>query len=116
MRNARRTSCRSRTRQSIRTLFWTTSLLQRSISFSNSAHINSQVKCSEIVVSVNVTKVMYGVITSLIIALRDLLPMVGFDVGMATSDDAGWNWVSYRDTLSMHSFCEALPCEILEMY
>jgi hypothetical protein len=66
--------------------------------------INPQIKCSEIVASVNVTKVTPGVITSMIIALRDLLPMVGLHLGMATSDAAGCNWVSYHDTLSSHKF------------
>jgi hypothetical protein len=66
--------------------------------------IDPRVKCSEIVASVNVTKVTSGLITSVIIALHDLLPMVGLEVGMATSDAAGCNWVSYHDTLLMHTF------------
>ncbi len=66
--------------------------------------IDPGVKCSEIVALVNVTIVTSGVITSLMIALRNLLPMVGLEVGMATSDAAGYNWASYRDTLSMHTF------------
>jgi hypothetical protein len=66
--------------------------------------IDPGVKCSEIVALVNVTMVTFGVITSVMIALRDLLPMVGLEVGMATSDAAGCNWVSYCDTLSTHTF------------
>ena len=50
------------------------------------------------------------------IALRDLLPMVGLQIGMATSDAAGCNWVSYHDTLSTHTFRDALPHEILDKY
>jgi hypothetical protein len=75
-----------------------------------------QVKCSEIVASANVTKATSRVITSVIIALHDPLPMVGLKVGMATSEATGCNWVSYPDTLSTHSFCDALPLEILEKY
>ena len=78
--------------------------------------IDLHIKCSEIVVSVNVTKVTPGAIPSVIIALRDLLPMVGLHVGMATSDAAGCNWVSYRDTLSSHTFRDALPRVILDKY
>jgi len=78
--------------------------------------IDPHIKCSEIVASVNVTKVTPGVITSVIIALRDLLPMVGLHVGMATSDAAGCNWVSYRDTLSSHTFRDVLPRVILDKY
>jgi hypothetical protein len=79
--------------------------------------IDPKVKCSEIVASVNDTKVTSGVITSVIIALRDLLPMVGLDVGTAMSDAAGCNWVLYCDTLPTHTFQDALPCEmILEKY
>jgi hypothetical protein len=51
--------------------------------------IDPQINCSEIVASRNMTKVTPEVITSMIIALRDLLPMVGLQVGMATSDAAG---------------------------
>ena len=78
--------------------------------------IDPHIKCSEIVASVNVTKVTPGVITSVIIALRDLLPLVGLHIGMATSDAAGCNWVSYRDTLSSHTFRDALPRVILDKY
>jgi hypothetical protein len=66
--------------------------------------IDPRVKCSEIVVSVNVTKVTSGVITSVLIALHDLLPIVGLEVRMATSDAAGCNWVLYHNTLLMHTF------------
>ena len=78
-------------------------LAQEHIIFKFSS-IDPQIKCSEIVASVNVTKVTPGVITSVIIALCDLLPMVGLHIGMATSDAAGCNWVSYQDTLSSHTF------------
>jgi hypothetical protein len=71
--------------------------------------IDPGVKCSEIVASVNVKKVTSGIITAVMISLRDLLPMVGLVVGMATSDATGCNWVSYRDTLSTHTFRDALP-------
>jgi hypothetical protein len=64
----------------------------------------------------NVMKAMSGIIRSVIIALRDLLPMVGLQVGMATSDAAGCNWVSYPDTLSTNTFCDALSCKILDKY
>jgi hypothetical protein len=71
--------------------------------------IDPGIKCSEIVATVNVNKVTSGIITSVMIALRDLLPMVGLVVGMATSNAAGCNWVSYCDTLSTHTFWDALP-------
>jgi hypothetical protein len=61
--------------------------------------INPQIKCLEIVASVNMTKVTSGIISSMIIALCDLLPMVGLQVGMATSDATSCNWVLYCDTL-----------------
>jgi hypothetical protein len=78
--------------------------------------IDPQIKCSESVASVNVTKVMSGIISSVIIALRDLLPMVGLQAGMARSDAAGCNWVLYCDTLSTHTFCDALSQKILDKY
>jgi hypothetical protein len=78
--------------------------------------IDPGVKCSEIVVTVNVKKVTSGIITLVMIALRDLLPMVGLVVGMAMSDAAGCNWASYCDTLSMHTFWDALPQEMIVKY
>ena len=67
--------------------------------------------------SVNVmNKVTSGIISSVMIALRDLLPMVGLQIGMAASDAAGCNWVLYRDTLSTHTFLDALSHEILDKY
>jgi hypothetical protein len=60
--------------------------------------IDSQIKCSEILASVNGKKVMPRVNTSMIIALRDILPMVNLEVGEVTSNVAGCNWVSYHDT------------------
>ncbi len=62
-------------------------LAQEHIVFKFSS-INPQVKCSEIVASENVMKVMPGIITSMIIALGNLLPMVSLEIGMATSDAA----------------------------
>jgi hypothetical protein len=66
------------------------------------------VKCSEIVATVNVKKVTSGIITSVMIALRDLLPMVGLVDGMATSNATGCNWATYCDTLLTHTFRDAL--------
>ncbi len=71
--------------------------------------IDLGVKCSEIVATVNVKNVTSGIITLVMIALRDLLPMVGLVFGMATSNAAGCNWASYCDTLSLHTFWDALP-------
>ncbi len=78
--------------------------------------IDLQIKCLEIVASVNVMKVTSGIIRSMIIALHDLLPMVGLQVEMATSDAASCNWVSYHDTLSTNAFCDALSRKILDKY
>jgi hypothetical protein len=79
--------------------------------------IDSGVKCSEIVASVNAAKGTSSIITAIMISLRDLLPMVGLEIGMATSDATGCNCVvSFRDTLSTHTFRDALPCEILYKY
>jgi hypothetical protein len=56
--------------------------------------IDPGVKCLEIVASVYVAKVTSSIITAIMISLRDLLPMVGLEIGMATSDAAGCNWVT----------------------
>jgi hypothetical protein len=66
--------------------------------------IDPGVKCSEIVASTNVAKVRSSIITAIMISLWDLLPMVGLEIGMATRDAAGCNWVLFWDTLSTHTF------------
>ncbi len=78
--------------------------------------IDPNVKCSDIMASINVKKVSAAVITSMMIALRDTLPMFGLEMRMATSDAAGCNWVSYRDTLPTSTFCNDLPQQILDKY
>jgi hypothetical protein len=78
--------------------------------------VDPAIKCSMIVASVNVKKVTAAIITSITIALRDTLPMFGLTVGMATSDAAGCNWNSFRDTLSTNTVRDALPRELLEQY
>jgi hypothetical protein len=42
--------------------------------------------------------------------------MVGLHIGMAMSDAAGCNWVSYQDTLSSHTFRDALPQVVIDNY
>jgi hypothetical protein len=78
--------------------------------------IDPGVKCLEIVASVNVAKVTCSIITAIMISLQDLLPMVGLEIGMVTSDAASCNLVSFWGTLLTHTFQDALPCEILDKY
>ncbi len=78
--------------------------------------IDPNVKCSDILASINVKKVSAAVITSMMIALRDTLPMFGLEMRMATSDVAGCNWVSFWDTLLTNTFRDALPQQILDKY
>ncbi len=61
----------------------------------------------------NVSKTIrkFTLITSIIMALHNTLPMFGLEIGMATLDAAGCNWISYWDTLcwqihfTMHYLC-----------
>ncbi len=76
--------------------------------------IDPDVKCSDILASINVKKVSAAVITSMMIALRDTLPMFGLKMRMAASDTASCNWVSFWDTLSASSYRDALPWQILD--
>ena len=78
--------------------------------------IDPDIKDSSVIVaSVNVQKVTPSIITAVMTLLRDTLPSFDLDIGMATSDAAGCNWVS-GDTLSTHTYREALPQEILDKY
>ena len=67
------------------------------------------VKCSEIVASVNVKKVTPTIISTILTSLQDVMPCYGFEIGVATCDAAGCNWVSFRDMLSTHTFNDAMP-------
>ncbi len=78
--------------------------------------INPDIKCSEIVASINVTKVTAAVITSIMTSLWDTLPIIDLEIRMATSDAAGCNWVSFCDMLSIHTHCDALPMWIPDKY
>jgi hypothetical protein len=78
--------------------------------------INPDIKCSEIVALINVTKVTATVITPIMTSLRDTLPIIDLEIKMATSDAAGCNWVSFCDTLSTHMHCDALPTWIPDEY
>jgi hypothetical protein len=74
------------------------------------------VKCSEIVASVNVEKVTPTIISTILTPLRDVMPCYGFEIGAATCDAAGCNWVSFRDMLSTHTFNDAMPRWIVEQF
>jgi len=80
------------------------------------ASIAPDIKCTEIVASINVTKVTAAVITSVMISLRDTLPMFGLELSMATSNAAGCNWLSFGDTLSTHTHRDALPSWIPDKF
>jgi hypothetical protein len=73
------------------------------------------IKCSKVVASVNMNKVTPAIITSIMTLLRDTLPIFGLEVGMATSDAAGCNWVLFRD-LATHTFCDASPQQLMDKY
>jgi hypothetical protein len=53
------------------------------------------IKCLDIVALVNVNRVSSAVITSIIMAFQDTLPMFSLEIRMATLDAAGCNWISY---------------------
>ena len=77
--------------------------------------IDPDIKCLEIVASINVAKVTPAVITSIMISLWDTLPMFGLELSMATSDAADCNWLSFG-TLSTHTHRDALPVWIHDKY
>jgi hypothetical protein len=77
--------------------------------------MDPNIKCSKVVVSVNMNKVTPAIITSIMTLLRDTLPIFGLEVGMATSNAAGCNWVSCQD-LTTHTFCIALPHQLVDKY
>ncbi len=42
--------------------------------------------------------------------------MFGLEIGMATLDAAGCNWILYQDTLLTNTFHNALPWYIIKKY
>jgi hypothetical protein len=77
--------------------------------------MDPNIKCSKVVALVNMNKVTPAIITSIMVLLRDTLPIFGLEVGMATSDAAGCNWVLFQD-LAIHTFCNALPQQLMDKY
>jgi hypothetical protein len=73
------------------------------------------IRYSKVVASINMNKVTPAIITSIIMLLMDTLPIFGLEVGMATSDDAGCNWVLFQG-LATHTFCNALPQQLMDKY
>ena len=67
--------------------------------------IDPNIKCSEIVASINVTQVTAAVITSVMISLRDTLPIYDLEIRMTTTDAAGCNCLSFGDALLTHTHC-----------
>jgi hypothetical protein len=49
-------------------------------------------------------------------ALKDTLLMFGLEIGTATLDAAGCNWISYQDTLLTNTFCDVLPWYIIKKH
>ncbi len=78
--------------------------------------LDPDIKCSEVIASINISKVTPQIITTITELLRDTLPVYGFKCAMETSDAAGCNWVAFKDILSTHTIGDVLPKEIMEKY
>lgn len=75
--------------------------------------IDPNVKCSEIVASINVEKVTPGLLTTITELLIDILPVYGLHIAFGTSDAAGCNWVAFN-SLSDTTITPVLPTELIE--
>ncbi|KAL9182387.1 hypothetical protein ACHAXT_013039 [Thalassiosira profunda] len=78
--------------------------------------IDPNVKCSEIVASINVNKVTPEIITEITEILGDTMPVNGLECVMETSDAAGCNWVAFKDIMATHSIHDVLPAELMAEY
>ena len=76
--------------------------------------LDPDIKCSEIVASINVEKVNPELIATVTEILIDTLPIYGVHVGFETSDAAGCNWVAFN-SLATLSVSDILPKEIMDI-
>ncbi|KAL7527593.1 hypothetical protein ACHAXR_005041, partial [Thalassiosira sp. AJA248-18] len=77
--------------------------------------IDPDIKCSEVVASINVERVTPEIITTVQDLLEDMLPIYGLYVGFGASDAAGCNWVAYKSKAT-HSIRDMLPEELRNEY
>ena len=78
--------------------------------------LDPSIKCSEVVASININKVTPEIITTVTELLRDTMPVFGFECRFATSDAAGCNWVSFKDTMSTHTIRDVPPQELMDKH
>ena len=78
--------------------------------------LDPDIKCSEVGASINVNKVTPEVITQITELLQDIMPELGLECCLATSDAAGCNWVAFKDIMSTHTYRDVLPESITEKY
>ena len=70
--------------------------------------ISPDVKCSEIIASINIEKVTPEIIATVQELLMDTLPIYGLSINFGTSDAAGCNWVGFN-SISTHKLSDILP-------
>lgn len=78
--------------------------------------LDPEIKCSEVVASINVDKVTPEVIATITELLRDTIPVYDLECAMGVSDAAGCNWVAFKDILSSQTIRTILPQSILDDY
>ena len=78
--------------------------------------LDPDIKCSEVVASINVNKVTPEVITQITELLRETMPVHGLKCALGCSDAAGCNWVAFKGIMSTHTFRDVLPPETIAKY
>ena len=78
--------------------------------------IDPNIKCSEIVASINVEKVTPEVVAIVTEQLRNTIPIYGLDCAGQASDAAGANWVAAREITATHSTKDVLSEELMNNY
>ena len=78
--------------------------------------IDPEIKCSEIVASINVEKVTPKVVAMMTEQLRDTTPIYGLDCAGQAFDAAGANWVAAREITLTHSTKDILPQKLMDKY
>lgn len=77
--------------------------------------IDLDIKCSDIVASVNIEKVNPELITTIQDLLTSTIPMYNVQVSFGITDDAGCNWIAYN-SISKLTIAEVLAPSLIANY
>ena len=78
--------------------------------------LDPDIKCSQVVASINIKKVTPEIITTITELLRTIMSIYGLECSMEVSGAAGCNWVAFRDMMSTHTLSRILLKDLMSQH